>query len=273
MIVRLACIGYMCAALIGCGHARREEVLNAGSQSMGEPATRETRALREYFELAQEQPAWFRNPDAADPVGYEILLNRGDIDAAEAARAGELQRQNYPPEWAQVGVVFEDQYLRVLRDAVRKPGRRLGTYIRIVAPANGGIGVAILPLWDDKVVLVDHHRHATRERHLEMPRGFGEPGTSWEDNARRELQEEIGANPIQVVDLGYLHTNTGISSERVQLVFARIQSLGGPEQAEGIAAIVTLSIAQLEDRIAGGIITDSFTIAAYARARLRGFLP
>jgi ADP-ribose pyrophosphatase len=169
-------------------------------------------------------------------------------------------------------VVYEDRYQILLRDAVRRPDGSLGTYVRATS-ASGAVGAAVLPVLGDKVVLLRHFRHATRKVHLEIPRGFGEPGVTAEDQARQELSEETGSTAQQVIPLGGIHPNTGASADMVELFYARVLQLGEPQTAEGIAGLDLIGVADLASLIADGEITDAFTVAAWARASLKGLLP
>ena len=176
-------------------------------------------------------------------------------------------------------MVYEDPYLILLRDAVRRPNGDLGTYVRTL-PASGAAGAAVLPLLDNKIVLLRHFRHATRKWHLEIPRGYGEEGVSAAEQARQELREEIEAETDNLVHLGAFHTNTGIATDQVELFLARIPALGSPQTAEGIDAIEVRTPYQVAQLIRGDeasdpltTITDSFTIGAFTRAWLHGLLP
>jgi ADP-ribose pyrophosphatase len=216
-----------------------------------------------YVNLHATDPDWFRN----QPGGYEILLRPDEIRAVETSQAEELLQKGQPPEWARVGVAFEDQYIRVLRDAVRFPDGLLRTYIRLVPPRRTGVGVAILPVHAGRIVLVHIFRHATRSWHWEIPRGFGEPEASCEENAARELREEIEAEAIRFVQLGQLHANTGLSMESVELIFAELKQYGQAQLHEAIDEVRAWDMLEVERSIGEAKITDAFTIAAWTRAR------
>ena len=64
-----------------------------------------------------------------------------------------------------------------------------------------GAGVVILPVKDGKILLMHNFRHATRSWQWEIPRGFGEPGVSAEDQARAEVSEEIHAQVSELVQI------------------------------------------------------------------------
>ncbi|MET9928647.1 MULTISPECIES: NUDIX hydrolase [unclassified Streptomyces] len=201
-----------------------------------------------YERLRAERPELFRN----EPDGIDILT---EPDAVAAAG----------------GVLYEDQYLMLVRDPVRFPGGEEGTYIRSMSPYREP-GCVVLPLLDGGVVLVEHFRHATRSWHWEVPRGFGTAGLSDEENAAKELWEEIGAVPREVVALGVVHPDTGMTAEAVRLFAVRIASTGDLDRAEGIRRCVTVPFAEAEAMVADGRITDGFTVAALMRARLAGLV-
>ena len=203
---------------------------------------------------------------------FTILFEPSLVTAAEDAQRARLAAKGRPESWACTGVVHEDPYLIVIQDAVQFPDGILGTYVRTM-PAAGSAGAAVLPVLDDQVVLLDHARHATRTSHLEIPRGFGEPGVSAADQARQELLEEINADAVDLIDLGPFHANTGMASDVTQLFVAEIRELGKLQAAEGITGVRVYPARQIARLIKTGQITDSFTIAAFTRAWLSGLLP
>ncbi|MFE5481784.1 NUDIX hydrolase [Streptomyces sp. NPDC056527] len=202
--------------------------------------------VRRYELLRSERPELFRN----DPGGIEILT---DPTAVEAAG----------------GVLYQDPYVMLVRDAVRFPDGRTGTYIRSVSAAAEP-GCVILPLLGDGMVLIEHYRHATRSWQWEIPRGFGTRGLTGEANAAKELGEEIGARVRELIPLGSLHPDSGVTGDRVLLFAARIGAVGRLGVGEGIRSSLTLPFADAEAMIADGRITDGFTIATMTRARLAG---
>lgn len=221
----------------------------------------------EYFAFVRRHPEMFVNP----PKGFTILLEEDEIQEIEDSMAHQLEEKGMPAEWAQVGIVFQDQYGMILRDAVRFPDGSPGTYIRFVSE-NDGVGTVMLPQHQGQILLIRHFRHATRKWHLEAPRGFGMPGLASEENARRELEEEIGAKALQLVPLGPIYPDTGMDASLVELFYAQIEAHGPLDTVEGITELLAVSVADFEAMIRENTITDGFTIAAYARAKLRGLL-
>jgi ADP-ribose pyrophosphatase len=224
--------------------------------------------LAEYFSLVEARPELFRNPPGA---AFEILLQESEIHQAEKRAAERLQKAGAPAEWAQVGVAFRDQYILLLRDAIRFPNGSLGTYIRTVPPEHSFQGVVILPVWRNQVLLIRHFRHATRSWHLEIPRGFGmDPDAR--QSARHELQEEIGAGGIKLVDLGETYPDAGIDSSSVVFFCANIDSYGKPELHEGITDILPTSVSEFERMIRDGELKDGYLLTAYGLAKARNLI-
>jgi ADP-ribose pyrophosphatase len=221
-----------------------------------------------YRELRDRLPELFVNPPGA---AVEILDDPAEVAAAERAKVEALRARGLPEEWGRSGVAYQDEWLTLLRDPVRFPGGALGTYIRAIS-MGGTYGVVLLPVLDGAVVLIEHFRHATRRWHLEAPRGFGEPGVPAEEQATRELREEIGAEVVRLVDLGVLHPDTGTSTDEVRLFLAEVAAVGEPDAREGIRALRRCPPAEVGALIRDGVLTDSFTIAAWTRAHLRGLL-
>jgi len=221
--------------------------------------------LARYRALVRARPDRFTNPRGDI---YEILLEPGAIerarrDAFDSRSAGGLSADD-----TRVGVLAVDPYLLMLRDAVRFADGSYGLYNRLLVPS----GAAILPVLDGAVALLHRFRHGTRTWHLEVPRGtFSGTGTR-EDEARRELLEEIGAAATEMIDLGQLHSTTGCLDEEHQLYLARISAIGRADKHEAIDSIRLLPVAEVERLIADGTITDGPTLAAVLRARLRGLL-
>ncbi|MEV5546400.1 NUDIX hydrolase [Streptomyces sp. NPDC052309] len=239
--------------------------------------------MNRYDALRRRVPEWFRN----EPEGIEVLTDPALVRRARrqvtAARQGARRRGPVGTLWARLrtvlrpvpaGVVSANRYLWYLRDPVRFPDGRLGLYDRLLPPPGSSPGVVVLPLLGPAagVVLIEHYRHATRSRHWEVVRGFGDPGATGEENVARELGEEISASPGEVIPLGELHPDTGLCGHKVELYAARVEAVGAPETGEAIRRTVTVTPAEAEAMVADGRITDGFTVAVLYRARLAGLL-
>ena len=224
--------------------------------------------LAAYFSLVKAHPELFSNPPGA---GFEILLEEPDIRRAEEYMAEQLKASGAPVEWAEVGVAFQDQYVTILRDAVRFADGSLGTYIRGVSPEDSFVGVVTLPVWRGQVLLIRHFRHATRNWHLELPRGFGVAADP-QESARRELAEEIGATDVQLTKLGESYPNSGLDCSRVAFFYAEVGAFGQPERREGITEILPTPLTEFERMIRDGELHDGFLVTAYGFAKAGGLV-
>jgi ADP-ribose pyrophosphatase len=224
--------------------------------------------LSGYRSLQQAAPELFVNPPGA---AFEILTDAQQQKLAEARVAALLREAGLPPESGGIGLLYRDQYLTLVRDAVRFRDGSVGGYLRIL-PSDDCVGAAVMPLVGQHVALVRHFRHATRRWHWEIPRGFGLAGETARQTARRELEEELKVRASELVRLGSLYPDTGLSSAKTELFLARADEIGTPEAIEGIDGVRLVAPGELERMIRDGTITDSFTLAAFAQARTRALI-
>jgi ADP-ribose pyrophosphatase len=223
-----------------------------------------------YAALLDAHPGLGVNPPGAL---IELLFDPAEIAAARSAAEARLAARGLPQSWARIGLVHEDQYSAVLRDAVRfVDAGELGTYLRYLSKPLGVPGVVVLPVHRGKLVLLRHFRHATRAWHLEFPRGFGEAGAPAEENARRELLEEIGGVARRLEPVGQVQVDTALIPSPARLFFAELERYASAAEGEGIGAVLELSVAEFEERVRAGEIDDGFTLAAFCQARVRGLV-
>ena len=209
-----------------------------------------------YVKLMTTRPELFCNL----PGGIEILTSAEQISQVE---------QDYGMT---VGVVYEDEYLTLIKDAVRFADGTVGPYIRAYHKNPGGVSVMVL--CESKILLLRHFRHSLRRWMWETPRGFCEEGQTADQNALRELTEEIGVMPTKLQHLGTLVPDAGIIGESVQLYLARIapDSAIVTEKHEGIEGAALFTKEQMEQAILSGEITDGITIASLTYATLQGLI-
>jgi ADP-ribose pyrophosphatase len=221
--------------------------------------------LTRYSELVRARPELYVNPPGDI---YEILLEPDRIAHAQAEARRTRLAAGMAPKDIRVGVLADDPFLMVTRDAVRFADGSYGLYNRLMVPG----GAAMLPVLGDRIVLLNRFRHGTRRWHLEAPRGAYSGEGTHEDEAAREVHEEIGANVLELIPLGDLHSTSGIFNEAHHLYMARIDRVGVPEKHEAIVELASLTVAELERQIEDNTITDGPTLALFLRARLRGLL-
>ena len=225
------------------------------------------RRFRAYKALRDARPGDFVNR----PGGIDVALDPARAALIERHMAEQYEARSMPAEWAQIGIAYQDPYLRLLRDPVVFATGRLGVHHRVLSN-NEPSGAAALPLLGRRAVLIRHFRHATRQWHWEIPRGAIDPGKSAEAAARIELEEEMQGRVDELVALGRAHGASALISGSVALFLARISGYGAAALDEGIAEIREFYVGDIERMIAASEITDSFTLAAFLHGRLRGLL-
>ncbi len=162
------------------------------------------------------------------------------------------------------GVVYSSNYNTMMVDPIIRQNK-IFPYERIHV-TNNRSGVVIIPIINDRLVLLKQSRHATRSEEYSFPRGFTENYGSYSDNAERELVEEIGATLYKKpVPLGSVLPDSGLTANRAIVFYAEISSYTySQKNNEGIKQILTLSKGEFEEQIAKGTISDGFTLSAYA---------
>ena len=179
-----------------------------------------------------------------------------------------------------LGVACETPYVWLLNDLVRSHvpsgATVLHPYLRLIAPPQFasilGPGVVVLATIEatdgpgEKVVLVEQERHATGQRELELPRGFGEPGIPAEEQALRELRQETGYTASEATYLGTTLTDSGTTDRAASFFHVRATAAAPaePEAHEAIVRHVLLSADELWARIDSGEVRDAFTVQALA---------
>lgn len=231
------------------------------------------KTLADYLIFAEEHPDLFYNPPQG---GFTILRDEEDIRRVEAEMAQKLQKKGMPAEWARVGIVFEDRYGFILRDAVVFPGGATGTYIRFISRMPGTVGIVVLPVYQRQILVARRFRHATRTWHWEIPLGTAfealNRGATLEEQVREVLMRDIEAVPSRLVSLGSIDSGPAMAADTGELFFAELESYGRANINEGITELLCIPLDEFERMIRDNQITDGFTIAAYIRARIRNLL-
>jgi len=169
--------------------------------------------------------------------------------------------------WPVINSRYEHNYrifsLRI--DRVRSP-RTKGEYdfFTLEAPA----WVNIIPLTrDHRVVMVKQWRHGIKAATLEIPGGMVEGDHSPQEAAIRELMEETGYRPKEVLYLGFVHPNPAIQDNACHTFLALDCELAGPQEQDEKEDI-SVELVPFEDiprLIRDGIISHALVICAFYR--------
>ena len=124
---------------------------------------------------------------------------------------------------------------------------------------------------DDQALLVKQHRFGIDELSLEIPGGMIDGGEDPLGAAQRELVEETGYVPSQIVPLGVCHPNPALQANRLYSFLATCCRHTGKPHLDGMEDIdlVTVPRARLDSLLATGQISHSLVLAAFLFLKLK----
>lgn len=133
-------------------------------------------------------------------------------------------------------------------------------------------GVSVLPIDGDTITLIRQHRVSIGTHLLEAPAGKLEAGEEPLAAARRECIEEVGLEPVTLIDIGPMESSPGFTDEIIHLYIAEgVRRVAAqPEGAEEHdAEIVEMTLDEAIAAIEAGEISDSKTRVLILTAFLR----
>lgn len=199
-------------------------------------------ALKRYFELLLCYPKLKREDELNDhKMGtYEIIYDPKTIsevrkeiyerlyNKAKAQGLTHVQADETATSCSRPGVVCEDQFWIWIRDVVISPQGFKHTYNRIVMKSDLDRigGAAALPIIVEngikKIVLQLAFRHATNSWEMEISRGGSKANESSLDTAKREIREETGYETDNLVSLGSISPDSGLTASIVPIYLGKV---------------------------------------------------
>ena len=111
--------------------------------------------------------------------------------------------------------IYNGRVISLRRDEVLCPNGQKS--LREVVTHHGGVGILIKV--DDKFIIEKQYRYALNEEIIEVPAGKLEEGEIPLEAAKRELLEETGYRPLEMIHLGDMVPTCGYSNEVIHLYY------------------------------------------------------
>lgn len=236
------------ACLVPTAQARAQHAEINHEESLSSSIASYTALIHEAPHLFELKGDWHKG-EITILDDTKLILKAQDTFLAKYAK-------KFPPDvaWAasRAGVVLEDPYVLILREAVRFPNGRIGLYNRKVTRAtlDGGVaGAYCLPMLPDgRVVMVKEYRHQERRWRLNIPGGFRDAGESSEQAARREATEETGYKLADLELLGHLDAE-GEAVPFFVASTAGAASTSHADEGEALGDVIPLSLSALKKAV------------------------
>ncbi len=162
-------------------------------------------------------------------------------------------------------LIFDGKIVHLYLDTVRLPDGNTATreYIKHVG------AVCIIPITDDgRVVLERQHRYAFHQDLVEIPAGkLDSPCEDPHAAALRELREETGITPRELIDLGEFYGSPALIGEHIRMYLAKGLTFGERELDEDeFLEVFTLPLDRAVEMVLAGEIPDGKTQLAILKA-------
>lgn len=166
-------------------------------------------------------------------------------------------------------VVYENKWMKVREDHIRRPSGAEGIYGVVDKPDF----VAIVPIDNNHIHLVQQYRYPVQQRYWEIPQG------SWESNsevdhaevAAGELREETGLTAKKLDYVGHIYQAYGYSNQGFRVYLATDFEFGTQKldiEEEGLIT-KAFSLDEFDNMIIAGRIKDATTLSAYSLIKMK----
>ena len=164
-------------------------------------------------------------------------------------------------------LIFDGKVVHLYRDTVLLPDGKqsIREYVKHVG------AVCVLPLTANGEILLERqYRYAVGKTLVEIPAGKRDSEEEeWETAALRELREETGAVPGEMIALGDYYGSPAIMGERIRMYLARDLRFEESRLDEGeFLEVFRMPLSEAIDAVMRGEFPDGKTQCAILRAAL-----
>ena len=175
------------------------------------------------------------------------------------------EQDKYKEITLQTTPIYSGKIISLQVDQVQLPNGKTASREIVRHPG----AVAVLAIYDSKMIVVEQFRKAVEASMIEIPAGKLEPGEDLAEAAKRELEEETGYTCSRIYPIASFVTSPGFADEILHLFAAENLQPGraNPDEDEFLdVSLITLDEAL--QYIAEGKIRDAKTMMAVYAWRL-----
>lgn len=168
-------------------------------------------------------------------------------------------------------VIHQWKRISLVEERVELPNGKQITHTTIAHPG----AAVILPIDDNgNIVFVNQYRPSLRKWLLELPAGTLESDEPIEVCAARELEEETGYSANEIIPLGQVTPLAGFCDEIQYLFVAKGLSKTSRYACDDdeVIEVLHISLAEIEQMIINGSISDAKSMACLSKAKLCGYI-
>ena len=164
-------------------------------------------------------------------------------------------------------LIFDGIVVHLYRDIVTLPdgGESVREFVKHIG------AVCIVPITDEgEVILERQYRYAVDQTLVEIPAGkLDRADEDLCEAALRELREETGAVPTEMIDMGDYYGSPAIMGERIRMFMARGLTFGEDHlDDDEFLEVFRLPLDEAVEMVLRGEIPDGKTQAALLRAKM-----
>jgi len=166
-------------------------------------------------------------------------------------------------------VVYKNNWMTVREDDIRRASGSQGIYGVVDKPDF----VAIVPIHEGRIHLVEQYRYPVQGRYWEIPQGSWEssPDADHAEVAAGELREETGLISSSLQYVGHVFQAYGYSNQGFHVFLATDLTSSSQDLDAEEEGLITKSFAldEFDAMVVSGQIKDATTLAAYGLVKLK----